>query len=111
MGILLLDLFIWKEYQVDQDRPALPVERQGVFVITLAQHVCRLYPGHLFDGPVPGDHLALPVDHQGGIGQKVDDIGHAALDSWAASNRRAFSMAMAAWRARPVRKSRSTWVN
>ena len=41
LGISLLQLFLRFEHQVDQDRPSLTVEGDGVFVITLAQHLFR----------------------------------------------------------------------
>ena len=67
------------EYEINQHRPPLTIKRQGVFVITLAEHVRSAYPGHLLHGPVPDHHPALTVDGKHRIGQKLDDIAQALL--------------------------------
>ena len=79
LGIFLLQLFLRFEHQVDQDRPSLTVEGDGVFVIALAQHLFRRDPRHLLDGPVPGDDVTFSVNHQRRIGQEVDDVSQPAL--------------------------------
>ncbi len=72
-------IFIPAEDEIDQNRPPLAVEGQGVFVIALADHLSGLEARHLFDGPVPGDDSAFPVDGQGGVGKELDDLRQAPL--------------------------------
>jgi len=77
--VFLLQLLLGREYKVDQDRPPLTIESQRVLIVALAQHLPGRNARHLFDSSIPGDHVALCVDHKGGIGQEVDDVGQPAL--------------------------------
>ena len=77
VGVVALDLGVGDADEVDENAPTAAVEGQCVFVVALAQHQLGAHAGHLLQRPVPELNAAVLVDHQSGIGQEVDDVGHA----------------------------------
>ncbi len=55
------------------------IKRDCVFVLTFAQHICRINTCHLFNGAVPCDHIAGTVNGECGIRQEIDDVSEAFL--------------------------------
>ena len=51
-----------------------PIKRQGVFVVAFPEHLFLFDSRHGLYRPVPGQNPAVAIDHQGGIGEKVDQI-------------------------------------
>jgi len=64
---------------VDEHGPSFPVERQGMLIIALAEHLRRRNPRHGLHGTVPGDDLAVAVDNEGGVRQEGNDVGELSL--------------------------------
>jgi len=62
------------EGHVDEHRPALAVEREGVGVVAPADHLVGGPAAQVLHGPVPGDDGAGAVDHHGGVRQERDDL-------------------------------------
>ncbi|OPX68185.1 MAG: hypothetical protein A4E37_01046 [Methanoregulaceae archaeon PtaB.Bin056] len=72
--VFLLDIIPAFQYQVDQDRPPLTVERDAVFVIASPDYLVRGDAGHRLDCPVPCNDSSLRVDCKGRIGEEIEDI-------------------------------------
>jgi len=43
-------------------------------IVALAQHHVLPHSRHLFHSSIPGDHPPIPVNNEGGIGKKFDDV-------------------------------------
>ena len=74
IGIGFLSFRFRMEGQINQDRPSFSIKRQGIFIISLAEHVFRFDPRHLFYGPVPGYDFSISVNYQCGIRKELDDV-------------------------------------
>ena len=79
IGILGPVILFFFENIIYENGSPLSIKGQGVFIVSLSQNILALYPGHCLHGTVPGDDRAFPVDYQGGVGQKVDDIQYPAF--------------------------------
>ncbi len=75
--IFLFKIFIHPERQIDERRTANAVERQGIFMIALAEHFLRADSGHPFHGFVPCCYHTAAIDGEGCVRQKLDDVGQA----------------------------------
>ena len=69
-----LTLFKALEDKIYHDRTGLPIERNPVHIITLAENVLFFYAGHGFESAVPGDHLPVVINDKGGIGKELNDL-------------------------------------
>ena len=72
---MFLYLFIRFKDQVNQDWPAVTIERDRVLIISLPEHFRSGNPGKFLDSPVPCNHLSFAVNGKCRIREKIDDIG------------------------------------
>jgi len=81
----LFDTGIRPECKVYEDWPSLPVERNGIRVVSFPDHPGFRNPCHLFDGLVPGNHSAFGIDGKRCIREELGDLPEAflALDAFA----------------------------
>jgi len=74
---LPLEVLPGGKHEVDEHRARFAVEGKPVPVVPHAEDFSGRNAGHLLHGPVPCDHLSLPVDGKRSVGQKIDDVGEA----------------------------------
>ena len=60
--------------EIGEDSPSPAVQGNGVFVVSLADHLLFGHAGHLFHGSVPGDNLPVTIDRKGRVGDEIDDL-------------------------------------
>ncbi len=60
--------------EINKNRSPFPIEWQGVFVISLAQHGSAVIPVKSSMDSIPGNDPAFCINNKGCIRQEVDDI-------------------------------------
>jgi hypothetical protein len=61
---------------IHQKRAAIAIKGYGILIIPFTQYFLGLDTGHFFCRLIPSNNPSLAIDNQGGIRQKIQNIGH-----------------------------------